>query len=85
LEFPVIKEQEKKRMVNTTGIIRKVDELGRVVLPIETRKLFGIEEKDSLEILVDKDNRQIILQKASNMCIKCQETENLKSSRTYAD
>jgi len=33
-----------------TGIIRKIDELGRIVLPIEVRKLFDLKEKDSLEI-----------------------------------
>ena len=65
-------------MVKSTGIIRKVDELGRVVLPIETRRIFGIEEKDSLEILVNEDSGQIILQKASKMCMKCGATEDLK-------
>ena len=69
-------------MINSTGIIRKVDELGRVVLPIETRKLFGIEEKDSVKILVDKKNGQIILQKVSEMCIKCQSIENLKEIKS---
>lgn len=65
-------------MVKSTGIVRKVDELGRVVLPIETRRIFGIEEKDSLEILVNEDNGQIILQKASKICMKCGATEDLK-------
>lgn len=50
-------------MVKSTGIVRKVDELGRVVLPVETRRAFGIEEKDSLEILVNKDQGHIILKK----------------------
>lgn len=52
-------------MVKSTGIVRKVDELGRVVLPIETRKALGIAEKDELEILMDVENGQIILQKAT--------------------
>ena len=43
--------------------IKKVDGVGRVVLPIEARKILSIHENDSLEIFVDKDNRQIILQK----------------------
>lgn len=47
--------------MKSTGIVRKVDELGRVVLPIELRRTLGIDVKDALEIFVD-DNR-IILQK----------------------
>jgi AbrB family transcriptional regulator, transcriptional pleiotropic regulator of transition state genes len=47
--------------MKSTGIVRKVDELGRVVIPIELRRNLGIAEKDSLEIYVDDD--QIILKK----------------------
>ncbi len=47
--------------MKSTGIIRKVDELGRVVIPIELRRNLGISEKDSLEIYVDDD--RIILKK----------------------
>ena len=71
-------------MVKSTGVVRKVDELGRIVLPIETRELCGIKEKDSLEILVDKDNGQIMLQMASKICIKCRSTENLKEIKSGA-
>ena len=48
-------------MMKPTGIVRKVDELGRVVLPIEIRRTLGIEVKDSLEIFVD--DGMIILRK----------------------
>ena len=47
--------------MKSTGIVRKVDELGRVVLPIELRKTLQIRERDSLEIFVDKE--KIILKK----------------------
>lgn len=47
--------------MKSTGIVRKVDELGRVVLPIELRRTLGIEEKDPVEIYVDAD--KIILKK----------------------
>lgn len=40
-------------MLKSTGIVRKVDELGRVVIPIELRRTLGIGEKDALEIYVD--------------------------------
>lgn len=47
--------------MKSTGIVRKVDELGRVVLPVELRRNMGIKIKDSLEIFVE-DN-MIILKK----------------------
>lgn len=47
--------------MKSTGIVRKVDELGRVVLPIELRRTLGIVEKDAIEIFVDGE--QIILKK----------------------
>ena len=47
--------------MKATGIVRKVDELGRVVIPVELRKSLGINEKDPIEIFVDDD--KIILKK----------------------
>jgi transcriptional pleiotropic regulator of transition state genes len=47
--------------MKSTGIVRKLDELGRITLPIEIRRNFDIKEKDALEIYVD--NEQIILKK----------------------
>ena len=48
-------------LVKSTGVVRKVDELGRVVLPIELRRNLDINEKDALEIFVDED--RVILKK----------------------
>lgn len=47
--------------MKSTGIVRKVDELGRIVLPIELRRGLGIDVKDPVEIYVD--GNQIILKK----------------------
>ncbi|MGJ9460243.1 AbrB/MazE/SpoVT family DNA-binding domain-containing protein [Oceanobacillus sp. CF4.6] len=47
--------------MKSTGIVRKVDELGRVVIPIELRRTLDIHEKDTMEIYVDND--KIILKK----------------------
>lgn len=47
--------------MKSTGIVRKVDELGRVVIPMELRRTLGIDVRDPLEIFVD--GSQIILQK----------------------
>ena len=55
--------------MKSTGIVRKVDELGRIVLPIELRRTLDIAEKDSLEIYVDDDS--IILRKYQPACIFC--------------
>lgn len=52
---------ERRKIMKSTGIVRKVDELGRVVIPIELRRTLGIEEKDALEIYVDDE--KIILKK----------------------
>ena len=56
-------------IVKSTGIVRKVDELGRIVLPIELRRNLDIEERDSLEIYMDGE--RIILQKYEATCIFC--------------
>jgi transcriptional pleiotropic regulator of transition state genes len=56
-------------MMKSTGIVRKVDELGRVVIPIELRRTLGIGEKDSLEIYVDGE--RIILKKYEPACVFC--------------
>ncbi len=55
--------------MKATGIIRKVDELGRIVLPIELRRNLDIAERDELEIYVDND--RIILQKHEASCVFC--------------
>ena len=63
--------------MKSTGIVRRVDELGRVVIPIEIRNQFGIAEKDPIEIYVDGSS--IILRKFEPNCIFCGNTENLIS------
>ena len=55
--------------MKSTGIIRKVDDLGRIVLPIELRRTLDIEERDELEIYMEND--RIILQKYEPSCIFC--------------
>ena len=61
--------------MKSTGIVRKVDELGRVVLPIELRRTLDIEVKDSLEIYVDGDS--IVLKKYQPACLFCGEAKNV--------
>ncbi|AKL93596.1 transcriptional regulator AbrB family [Clostridium aceticum] len=55
--------------MKSTGIVRKVDELGRIVLPIELRRTLNIAEKDALEIYVDGES--ILLKKYEPACVFC--------------
>lgn len=55
--------------MKATGIVRKVDELGRIVLPIELRRTLDIEIKDPIEIFVDDE--YILLKKYEPACIFC--------------
>ena len=61
--------------MKSTGSVRRVDELGRVVLPIELRNKFGITEKDPMEIYVDGSS--IILKKYEPNCIFCGNSKKL--------
>lgn len=65
--------------MKATGIIRKVDELGRIVLPIEIRRTLDIAERDEVEIFMEND--QIILQKFEPSCIFCASSSDLISYR----
>ena len=57
------------------GIVRKIDELGRIVLPIELRNKMDINTKDSVEIFVDND--KIILKKYQPCCVFCGNADNV--------
>lgn len=61
--------------MKSTGIVRKVDELGRIVLPIELRKNLDINIKDPLEIYVDGNS--VILKKYLPACIFCGEATDI--------
>jgi len=66
--------------LKATSIVRKVDELGRVVIPIQLRRTLGIDDKDSLEIYVDNEN--IILKKYEPTCVFCGNTVNVQQYRS---
>jgi len=68
-----------KKYMKSTGIVRKVDELGRIVLPIELRRTLDIEEKDALEIYVDGNS--IILRKYEPSCVFCGDAKNVTTFR----
>jgi len=55
--------------MKSTGIVRKIDELGRIVLPIEIRNTMDIKNRDSIEIFVSDD--RIILKKYEPACLFC--------------
>ena len=66
--------------MKSTGIVRKIDGLGRVVLPIELRRLMSLEDNASLEIFVDGD--EIVLKKYQPACIFC---GNVRDITVYKD
>ena len=61
--------------MKSTGIVRKVDELGRIVLPIEMRRTLDIAEKDALEIYVEGSS--VILKKYKPSCIFCDTSKDV--------
>ena len=66
--------------MKSTGIVRKVDSLGRIVLPIELRRVMGIDIKDPIEIFVDEG--KIILKKYQPACMFC---DNANDIVTFKD
>jgi AbrB family transcriptional regulator, transcriptional pleiotropic regulator of transition state genes len=67
-------------LVKSVGITRRIDELGRLVLPVELRRLLGIEDGDSLDIYVDGD--RIVLQKVEERCTFCGSESSLRLYRS---
>lgn len=63
--------------MKSTGIIRKVDELGRIVIPIELRRTLDIAERDEMEIFMDGDH--IVLRKFEPFCVFCSSSYGLVS------
>lgn len=61
--------------MKATGIVRQIDELGRVVLPVELRRSFDLKEHDRVEISVEED--RIILNKFEPNCVLCGGTKDL--------
>ncbi len=61
--------------MKSTGVVRKIDELGRIVLPMSLRTTFDIKEKDSLEIFTE--GNKIILQKYQPSCIFCNNADDV--------
>ena len=61
--------------MKSTGVVRRVDELGRIVLPIEIRKVLDIQKRDAVEIFTD--DHRIILQKYEPACIFCGSSDEI--------
>jgi len=62
--------------MKATGMVRKVDGLGRISIPIELRRKLKINFKDDLEILVDAE--KVVLRKYKPSCLFCSNTNNIK-------
>ncbi len=66
-------------MMHNNGIVRKVDELGRIVLPMEIRRIMGIAERDSLVISLAEN--EIIIRKHEPICLFCGGNRGLREFR----
>ena len=66
---------KKEIHMKSTGMVRKVDELGRIVLPSEIRQSMDIQERDSMEIFVE--GNRIVLQKYHPGCVFCKNVDEI--------
>ena len=62
-------------MMKSTGVVRKLDDLGRIVIPIELRRTMDIGLRDTLEIFVEDD--KIILKKYHPACVFCNDARDV--------
>ncbi|GMA49350.1 AbrB family transcriptional regulator [Alicyclobacillus contaminans] len=62
--------------MKATGVVRHIDDLGRVVIPKELRRTMGLKEGDPMEFFVD-DNGRIVMQKYQPGCVFCDSMEDL--------
>lgn len=67
--------------MKSSGIVRRMDPLGRLVVPKEIRKVLNINPQDPFEIYVD--NNTIVLRKYEPACFFCNETENVINYHGY--
>lgn len=63
--------------MRATGYVRKLDELGRIVIPIDLRRMLGLEEKDAMEIYMD--GGCVVLKKYAPACVFCGEAKKIKT------
>lgn len=68
--------------MKATGIVRRIDDLGRVVIPIELRRTLGVEEKDPMEIYVQED--MVIFKKFQPGCVFCGNVEEVRTHQGKA-
>lgn len=61
--------------MKATGIVRKIDDLGRIVLPIELRRVLNMTDREALEIYTHEDS--IVLKKYKPGCVICDSVDNL--------
>ena len=73
----ILKKHQDESGVSNTGIVRKIDELGRVTLPIEIRRMLDIEEKDPIEIFIE--DSALLLKKHSASCVFCGSSSDVVS------
>jgi AbrB family transcriptional regulator, transcriptional pleiotropic regulator of transition state genes len=66
--------------MKSTGVVRRIDHLGRIVIPMELRRTLGLVEKDGLEIFIN--GNQIVLRKYEPGCVLCGAMDNVKPHKS---
>lgn len=74
-----MEERYYPQAMKNTGMNRRVDDLGRIVLPAELRRTFGLQEGDMLDISVEEE--RIILIPRKDFCVFCRSKNDLKEFR----
>ena len=74
-KIEILQKQGDVIIMKATGIVRKVDQLGRIVLPIDLRREFDLKIKDDVEIFTE--GATIILKKYVPACVFCGEVDNV--------
>ncbi|MEK5645930.1 MULTISPECIES: AbrB/MazE/SpoVT family DNA-binding domain-containing protein [Paenibacillus] len=64
-------------MMKSIGIVRQVDELGRIVIPVELRRVLGVDEADALEFFIDEEAKYLMFRKLNSGCLFCESIEAL--------
>ena len=70
-----LKKEKGIWIMKSTGMVRKIDELGRIVMPAEIRQTLGLEVRDAMEIFIDGE--RVILKKYQPSCIFCTNADDL--------
>ncbi|WP_222126005.1 AbrB/MazE/SpoVT family DNA-binding domain-containing protein [Paenibacillus xylanexedens] len=69
--------KSKSTHLKTTGVVRRVDELGRIVVPKELRDVYGIDHGAAVEVYLDPVHKYLVIQRAVQQCVFCGDSRDI--------